>query len=63
MTGILFRLRGGPMVWKIIMTTLIAGSGSRAMIKRNGDILRLDHVGIRSHDYGIEDSVTTRSTN
>lgn len=42
MTGILFRLRGMPIVWKVIVTTLVTGSGSRAMIKRDRDILLLD---------------------
>ena len=42
MTGVLFRLRGMPTVWKVIVTTLVAGSGSRAMIKRDRDILLLD---------------------
>jgi len=42
MTGILFRLRGMPIVRKVIVTTLVTGSGSGAMIKRDGDILLLD---------------------
>jgi len=63
MTGVLFRLRGMPMIWKVIVTTLVTGSGSGAMVKSDGDILLLDQVGTSSQGYGIEDRVTTRGTN